>query len=51
MEDSPVVPGYATLMELRVAGWTLAEIAAAYHVSEAQIRAELARSVSWRKAG
>lgn len=51
MENITGVPGHATLMELRVAGWTLAEIAAAYRVSEAQIRAELARSMSWRKAG
>lgn len=51
METTPQVPGYATLMELWVAGWKLQEIATTYQVSEAEIRAQLARSVSWRKAG
>ena len=37
-----MTPAYPTLMELRTAGWTLAEIARTYGVDEPSIRSALA---------
>lgn len=42
------MPAYATLMELRTAGWSLPEIAQTYGVSESGIRAALAVHFMWR---
>ncbi len=43
------MPAYATLMELRTAGWTLQQISDTYGVSEASIRSALALHFMWRK--
>lgn len=43
------MPAYATLMELRTAGWTLQQISDTYGVSEASIRSALALHFTWRK--
>lgn len=38
-----MTPAYPTLMELRAAGWTLAEISRTYGVDEQAIRSAIAR--------